>query len=175
MNIGTQTINVNFQGANRQFAWLEILLVYDKSDQYQTIYDSYNVEVAATKIQSLTLENTTSTYSLTGGLEYNIDNEDNKHWLYALFVAYQSGPSCSTASLTEYANNEIYQEKLYIDMRRSKGYTDELEKLTRDDSNIMLTVKLKAAATKKNEAKSHRIFTGRILLYSVQQRHDNIL
>ena len=24
-------------------------------------------------------------------------------------------------------------EKLYIDMRRRKGYTDELEKLTRDD------------------------------------------
>ena len=33
-------------------------------------------------------------------------------------------------------------------MRRSKGYTDELEKLTRDDSNITLTVELKAAATK---------------------------
>ena len=34
-------------------------------------------------------------------------------------------------------------------MRRSKGYTDKLEKLTRDDSDITLTVKLKAAATKK--------------------------
>ena len=57
----------------------------------------------------------------------------------------------------------------------SKGYTDELEKLTRDDSDIMLTEKLKAATTKKNEAESHMIFTGRILLYSVQQRNDNIL
>ena len=34
-------------------------------------------------------------------------------------------------------------------MRRSKGYTDELEKLTRDDSDTTLTVKLKAAANKK--------------------------
>ena len=34
-------------------------------------------------------------------------------------------------------------------MRRSKGYTDELEKLTRDDSDVNLTVKLKAATTKK--------------------------
>ena len=34
-------------------------------------------------------------------------------------------------------------------MRRSKGYRDELEKLTRDDSDLTLTVKLKAAATKK--------------------------
>ena len=34
-------------------------------------------------------------------------------------------------------------------MRRSKGYTDELEKFSRDNSNLLLTVKLKAAATKK--------------------------
>ena len=34
-------------------------------------------------------------------------------------------------------------------MRRSKGYTDELKKLTRDNSDLTLTVKLKAAATKK--------------------------
>ena len=34
-------------------------------------------------------------------------------------------------------------------MRRSKGYTDELEKLIRNDSDVSITVKLKAAATKK--------------------------
>ena len=34
-------------------------------------------------------------------------------------------------------------------MRRSKGYTDELEKLTRNDSDVSITVTLKAAATKK--------------------------
>ena len=92
---------------------------------------------------------------------FDIDNEDEKHWLYAMFVAYWCN-GCTVASLPEYANNEIYQElpkeqnyftntdeKLYIDMRRSKGYTDKLEKLTPDDSNLNLTVKLKAAATKK--------------------------
>ena len=78
-----------------------------------------------------------------------------------MFVTYWCN-GCTVASLPEYANNEIYQElpkeqnyftntdkKLYIDMRRSKGYTDELEKLTRGNSNLNLTVKLKAAATKK--------------------------
>ena len=162
VNVDTQTVNVNFEGAIRQFSWLETLLVYDKSDQHQMMYDSYNAKITATKIQSLTLENTSSLYSLTGGVEYNIDNKDNKHWLYAMFVAYQCGPGWSTTSLTEYTNNEIYQElpkgrnfftntdeKLYIDIRRSKCNTDELEKLTRDDSDIMLTIKLKAAATKK--------------------------
>ena len=34
-------------------------------------------------------------------------------------------------------------------MRRSKGYTDELEKINRDDSWIALTISLKAAAAKK--------------------------
>ena len=154
MNIGTQTINVNCQGPNRQFAWLEISLIYDKTDQHQIIYDSYGAKLAATQVQSLTLENASSMYSLTGGLVYDADNEDDKHWLYAMFVAY-SCDGCSTAPLTEYANNEIYQElpkernyftntdkKLYIDMR-SKGYTDEPEKLTLDDSDLNLTVKLK--------------------------------
>ena len=34
-------------------------------------------------------------------------------------------------------------------MRRSKGYTYELEKINRDDSGIALTISLKAAAPKK--------------------------
>ena len=55
-NVGTQSVNVNFQGANRQFMWIEISLVYDQSDQHQPIYDSYNAELAATEIQSLKLE-----------------------------------------------------------------------------------------------------------------------
>ena len=34
-------------------------------------------------------------------------------------------------------------------MRRSKGYTDELEKIIHDDSGIALNIKLKKAAAKK--------------------------
>ena len=108
------------------------------------------------------IENKSATYSLTGGLTYNIDDEDDKHWLYEMFFSYWCN-GCSTAPLPEYANNKIYQEltkeqnyfkdtsdeKLYIDMRRSEGYTNELEKLTRDNSDVQLTIKLKKAATKK--------------------------
>ena len=39
--------------------------------------------------------------------------------------------------------------KIYIDLRISREYTDELEKLTRSDSDINLIVTLKAAFTKK--------------------------
>ena len=78
-----------------------------------------------------------------------------------MFVAYYC-EGCSAAPLTQYKNNEIKQElakekdyfgddsdeRLYIDMRHSNGYTDELDKLTRDDGAVTLTVKLKKAATK---------------------------
>ena len=88
VNIGTQSINVNFQGANRQFAWIEISLVYEQSDQQQTVYDSYDAELAATKIKSLKLENFSTKYSLTSGLLYDVDTEDNKHWLYSMFLVF---------------------------------------------------------------------------------------
>ena len=42
-----------------------------------------------------------------------------------------------------------FDERLYIDLRRSKGYSDELGELTRDDSGLTLIVTLKDAATKK--------------------------
>ena len=34
-------------------------------------------------------------------------------------------------------------------MKRSKGYTDDLQKLTRNDGGVTLTIKLKKAAEKK--------------------------
>ena len=46
-SIGTQSLKVNFQGLNKQIAWLEISLVFEKSDQHQTVYDSYDVELVA--------------------------------------------------------------------------------------------------------------------------------
>ena len=82
INTGTQSLNVNFRGLNKRIEWLEISLVYDKSDQHQTIYDSYDVDLAAKFMQVLTLENASTTYSLTGQLEYNISNEDGKNWPY---------------------------------------------------------------------------------------------
>ena len=71
INKGTQSLTVTFKGVQRQFEWLEISLIYDKSYQYLTIYDSYDLELAGKMIQSIKFENTTSTYSLTGKLEYD--------------------------------------------------------------------------------------------------------
>ena len=162
INKGTQSLTVTFKGAQRQFQWLEISLIYDKSYQHLTIYDSYNLELAAKMIQSIKFENTTSTYSLTGKLEYSYKNHDEKIMLYKMFVTYNCNV-CSTAPLTQYKNNPIYQDitpeeeyrdnsrddRIYIGMRRSQGYTAELEKLTRDDSSLAVVVNLKGAAQKK--------------------------
>ena len=47
INVGTQSLNINFGGLNKQIEWLEISLVFDKSGQPQAVYDSYDVELAA--------------------------------------------------------------------------------------------------------------------------------
>ena len=46
---GTNSINVEFYGSNRQFDKLELSLVYDKSDKHLTIYDSCNDELVKNK------------------------------------------------------------------------------------------------------------------------------
>ena len=129
---GTQSLTVTFKGVQRQFEWLEISLVYDKSYQHLTIYDSYDLELAAKLIKSVKFENTSTTYSLTGKLEYDVNKNDELDILYKMFLAFQCN-DCSTAPLSQYKNNEIYQEittantddRIFIDLRRSKGYTDE--------------------------------------------------
>ena len=48
-----------------EFDRLEISLAYDKSNKHKTIYDSYNVELAAKYIKSDKLEKFREMYSLT--------------------------------------------------------------------------------------------------------------
>ena len=76
-----------------------------------------------------------------------------------MLVAYNY-EGCSSAPLTQYKNIEIYEEmieedefttddRILIDMRRSKGYTDQLEKLNRDNSGIGVVITFKEVAAKK--------------------------
>ena len=161
INTDTQTYTCTFNGGQRQFNW-QISIVYDKSFQHTTIYGSHDLELASKIIQTIKFENTSTKYSLTGKLSFDMEKEDDKNILYKMLVA-KACDGCSTAPLTQYKNNEIYQEKteedkstdnktddrIYIDMRRSKGYPDEIEKLNRDDSALAVTIGLKEAAAKK--------------------------
>ena len=79
---GSDSLNVEFLGANRQFDWLEISIVNGKSDKHSTIYGSYNRQLAAQKIKTLQLSNFTEIYSLTNEKKYSIDNLTQKHLLY---------------------------------------------------------------------------------------------
>ena len=113
------------------------MIVYDKSYQQTTIYDSYDLELATKLIKTIKFENTSTTYSLTGKLSYDLEREDNKNILYKMLVAH-SCDGYSSAPLTQNKNNQIYQEiteedkfndnerddRIYIDTRRSKCYTD---------------------------------------------------
>ena len=97
MSIGTDT------NSNRQFYWIETSLVHDKSDKHLTIYDSYNVELAAKLIKSVAFENFPEAYSQW----YDVDNNTQKHLLYNQFAAWRC-KGCSTAPLMDYINNPIY-------------------------------------------------------------------
>ena len=88
INVGQDSINIDFLGSNRQFDWLEISLVFDKSDKHTSIYDSYNVELATKYIKSLKLSNFTEIYSLKNEKIYDVDNLTQKYLLYKQFVAW---------------------------------------------------------------------------------------
>ena len=162
MNVGSQSRKVNFYDFAARFEFIEVSLICDRSDQHQTMYDNYDLELAVQNIQSLTPKNAANTYSITRTSELNIDNEDDEHLLYLMFAAC-SCEGYSAALLTQYRNNKIYQEltkekyyfkdssdtKMYIDMRKSKGYTNELEKFTHSDIDVSFTIRSKTGTTKK--------------------------
>ena len=97
---------------------------------------------------------------LTIETKYDADDAEDAYWLYKQFVAFVCN-WCTIASLTDYANNPTYQdmtkadkylgsdEKMNLDLRRSKGYANELESLTRDDTTLTLTSTLEEVVTKK--------------------------
>ena len=86
INTGTQSFTCIFKGAQRQFDWLEISIVYDKSFQHTTIYNSYDLEIASKLIKTTKFENTSTTYSLTGKLSFDLEKDVGKNILYKMLV-----------------------------------------------------------------------------------------
>ena len=82
INVGQDSLDIDFLGANRQSDWIEISLVYGKSDKHTVIiYDSYNFEMTPKRIKSVRLTNFTEMYSLTNEKKYDIDKLTQKHLL----------------------------------------------------------------------------------------------
>ena len=109
INTGAQWLVVDLRGASKQSSVLCVSLVYDKSDQQNTVFDSYNIELASTKTKILTSENAANTYSVFNGVKFDTGDEHNKYVLYHQFVAYVCD-GCSIALLTDYANDVVYPE-----------------------------------------------------------------
>ena len=109
VNIGTQSHVIEFKGLNKQFSFLEISLVYDKSEQHNSIYDSYNTELAATNTASVQLENLNNKYGEINK-KYDLTDKHEKYLMYKNFVAWATGQGSSVGPLTQYANNEIYKK-----------------------------------------------------------------
>ena len=162
INVGSQSHVVEFKGTNKQFSFIEISLVFDKSEQHNNVYDSCNFELAATSMRSIQLENLNNKYGEINR-KYDLTDKHDKYLMYRNFVAWVTqGPSVGL--LTQFANNPVYKElikydkcykgghsdeRLYVDLRRGRGYTNELEKVVRNDSSLTLTITLKNAAVKK--------------------------
>ena len=158
---GAQSKTFSFTNAFKQFEFLEISLVFDKSDQHLNIYDSYNAEVAATNIKSIKLQNASNTYSEFNTVKFDLKDEEDKYNLFNQFRAWVTKGS-SIVSDNEYIHNETAQElpsrsdyfansdeRVYIDLRRGKGFTGEFERVNRDDSELSVVIDLKNAAADK--------------------------
>ena len=153
---------MEFKGTSRQFSFIEISLVFDKSEQHNSVYECYNFELAATMIGSVQLENLNNKYGEINRI-YDLTDEHGKYLMYRNFVAWATGGS-SVGPLTQFAKNPVYNElrkyetyykagvsdeRLYVELRRGRGYTNELEKIVRNDSSLTLTITLKDAAVNK--------------------------
>ena len=116
---GSHSRTVTFEAPNKQFSFLEFLLVYDSSQQHKSIYDSYNAEVAAMQIGSMKLENASDAYSEFNTINFDLNDEHDKHLLYSTFTAWICKGS-SIVPLSDYAHNKTYQKMV----RKEKYFTD---------------------------------------------------
>ena len=161
---GSQEFTVDFKSSDRQFDWLEISLLYDKSDKHLTTYDSYNAECSAKMIElsKIELSNILDAYSATNMMKFDISIDTQKHLLWRQYVVWHCNGYIN-APISDYINNPVFQElllesdyfgsrsdeKIYIDLWDSLGYREEIEKPSRNDSKLNVTIELWKSIAKK--------------------------
>ena len=126
---GAQSKTITFNNAFKQFSFLEISLVFDRSNHHLRIYDSYNSEVAATKIKTINLQSASNTYSEFNTVKFDLEDEEDRYTLYNAFVGWVTNSS-SIVPKSDFMYNETRQElpnrntyftdsdeRVYIDIR----------------------------------------------------------
>ena len=104
---GASSYKVEFTGTNRLFDYLDISLVYDKSDAHKTIYDSYDLELASTLTKNVKLGNASNNCSLSNDIYFDFENDFDEKQLHKQFVTYDC-KGCSLAPLIDYVYNKIF-------------------------------------------------------------------
>ena len=108
-------------------------------------------------------------------IKFDTADAHDKYLLYSQFVTWYCKRS-SLAPLSDYAHNPIYQdlstmseyftsvdEKIFVDLRRGKRYTNETEKLNEDDSKLSVTITL------KNGASCNWILSRQIFIFAIER------
>ena len=99
---------------------------------------------------------------MTNLLKYDIKNDTQKHLLQKQYVEWHCN-GYTAASISDYINNPVFQElllengyfgnkldkKIYIDLRDSMEYTNEIETPSRKDTKLMVTIETKSLLAKK--------------------------
>ena len=119
------------------------------------------------------------TYSEFNTVKFDLTDEHVKHIMYSAFIAWICNGS-SIAPLLDYAHNPIYQEvprkdkyfissdeRLYIDLRRSKGQNREFERVNHNGSDLTITIELKNALTKKMRLRVTGYYQGKYIYVTV--------
>ena len=88
MTAGSQSRTIMFNNTFKQFSFPEILLVYERSNQHISIYNSYNAEVAANQIKSIKLQNASNTYSEFNTVKFDLEDEEDRYMLHNAFTAW---------------------------------------------------------------------------------------
>ena len=96
-------------------------------------------------------------------MKFDISNDTQKDLLWKQYVACHCN-GYTPAPISNYTNNPVFQElllesdyfgtksdeKIYIDLRDSLRYTDEIEKPSRNDSKLNVTTELRNPLAKKS-------------------------
>ena len=107
------------------------------------------------------MQNASNTYIEFSTVRFDLKDEEDRYTLYNAFVAWVTNSS-SIVPKSNFMYNETWQELpnrntyftdsdecVYINIRRSKGYAGEFKRVNQDDSDLSVTIDLKAAAAKK--------------------------
>ena len=153
---------IDFKGYERQFDQLEVSLDNDKGDKHLTVYNSYNAICPAKMIKNVEVANISGAYSATNTMKFDTSNDAQKHMLWKQYVAWHCD-GYSAAPISDYVDNPAFQElllksncfgnksdgKVYIDQRDSLGFTNEFEKLSRNNSKLLVMIELENALALK--------------------------